>query len=122
MDCGGTAALVKLALMVEERLGLEVLSLGANELVPRAACVGEFCGKLLLYTVAIDAELIYLLTSPMDTGDQLELILSVADTPENWKVVFRLLRALEWSGLSVLAPRPLSIGPPAGGPDSFVLA
>jgi hypothetical protein len=123
MDSGrGVAALVKLALHCEDRLNLETLTLGTNLLLPGAACVGEFCGRHLLYVVAVDGERIRLLVTPMDKGDEPERIVSIDDTPENWMVIFRIVRALEWSGLASLQPRPHSIGPPAGGPDSFVLA
>jgi hypothetical protein len=122
MDSGGVAGLVKFALLIEDRLGVETFTLGANPLIPSADCLGEFHGKLLCYVVAVGEERIHLLISPMDTGDELESFLTVPDTLENWAVAFRFIRACEWSGLASLQPRPLSLGPPGGGIDSFVLA
>jgi hypothetical protein len=95
MDSGrGVAALVKLALHCEDRLNLETLTLGTNLLLPGAACVGEFCGRHLLYVVAVDGERIRLLVTPMDKGDEPERIVSIDDTPENWMVIFRIVRGL----------------------------
>jgi hypothetical protein len=122
MDNRGVAGLVRLAILIEDRLQVDTFSLGTNPLLPDADCLGEFHGKLLCYVVGVGEERIHLLICPMDTGDELESFLTVPDTPENWLVAFRFIRACEWSGLATLQPRPLSLGPPAGGPDSFVLA
>jgi hypothetical protein len=116
--------LVKLALAVDTRLGTETLSMGTTLLYPEASCSAEIYGRYFFYLVALVEEKIELRVCSMDgPGEgEMERILSMDSDDKGFETMFRVIRALEWSGLSSLEPKPISIGPPAGGPDSFVIA
>ena len=122
MDDYRVPNLVRLAVALDMRLNTETLAMGANSMVPEAVCTAEICGRHLFYLVALVGEQIELRVCPMDGAGELERILSMESDDRGFATMFRLIRACEWSGLERLEPRPLSLGPPCGGIDSFLLA
>ena len=46
----------------------------------------------------------------MDSGEDLEKLMTVGDGPDGWCTICKLLQALEHSEIKSLHPRPLEIG------------
>jgi hypothetical protein len=77
-------------------------------------------GRQLCYSILLDGGWVHLSVQPMDLGDSLERIVTLADGTEGWSTVSRLVLALERSGIASLTPRPIQLGEP-GSPDCFVI-
>ena len=77
-------------------------------------------GRYLFYSIFLDGGFVAVSVQPMDSGDSLEKLMSLADGPDGWKTVCRLLCALERSGLTCLTSKPIELGTP-GSPDGWVI-
>jgi hypothetical protein len=110
--------MVYAAAWLSTRLDLEVLSFGRSGEAPPHSCKLEMCGPHLFYDVTLDGGWIFVFASLMDRGDPPQSLLSVADGPDGWRTVCRLITACERNKVRCLE-RPLQIG--NGGPNSFVI-
>jgi hypothetical protein len=119
MSMEGVAAMVRAAVWLENRAGLETLSIGRGGLEPANSCTLEICGRQLHYTILLDGGFVFLSVQPLDSGNS-ERLLGVADGPDGWHTVCRLVAALERSGITALSPKPLQLGTP-GLPDCWVI-
>ena len=121
MSMNGVSAMVRAALWLENTAGLETLAIGRGGLEPKDSCPLEMSGRHLFYVIKMDGGFVFVSVHPMDLGDSPEKLMIVADGPDGWETVCRLLCALERSGITSLTPRPIELGTP-GSPDSWVIA
>ena len=112
--------MVRAALWLETKAGLETLAIGREGCAPAHSCTLEMSGRHLFYSLLLDGGFLFLSAQPMDLGDCLERLVTVADGPEGWQTICRLVAALERSGLRSLTPKPIELGTP-GMPDSWVI-
>jgi hypothetical protein len=119
MNLNGVAAIVRSALWLERRAGLETLSIGRGGLEPANSCTLEISGRQLHYSILLDGGFVFLSVQPLDGGDS-ERLVGVGDTVDGWQTVCRLVSALERSGIKSLTPKPIELGTP-GMPDCFVI-
>jgi hypothetical protein len=120
MGMEGVAAMVRAAVWLENRAGLETLNIGRGALDRKDSCTLELSGRHLFYSVLLDGGFVFLSVQPMDCGDSLERLVGVGDGSDGWKTICRLVAALERSGLKSLTPKPIQLGTP-GLPDSWVI-
>jgi hypothetical protein len=111
--------MVRCALWLENRLGLETLDIGRQGLAPEHSCTLQICGRQLFYSVTLDRGFLFGKAHSMDSGEALNLLLTIGDTRGGGHQVCSLVRALEQSGISNLS-RPIELGTP-GSPDSWVI-
>jgi hypothetical protein len=121
MALEGVAAMVRAAVWLENRAGLETLSIGRGALDRKDSCTLELSGRQLSYCVYMDGGFVFLSAQSLDSCDPLERLLGVGDGPEGWKTICRLIAVLERSGISSLTPKPIQLGQPPG-PDCWVIA
>ena len=115
----GISGMVRSAAWLDDRLGVEVLSIGRSPTGPED-CALELCGSQLLVRVTIQGGWIWVSACSLDQGEAPEPLFNVGDGPQGWTDVRRFVQALERSGITSLKQRPIRIG--GGGPDSFVIA
>jgi hypothetical protein len=119
----GIAAMVECAGKLGQQLAIETLSCGRDGLAPKNSCFLELCGANVFYSIKLDNDWLSLSIQLMDDpSDSLELLMTFGDNPGNWKEVYRLVCAIEKSGITTLQPRPLEIGDEDGGPHSWVIS
>ena len=121
MGMEGVAAMVRAAVWLENRGGLETLNIGRGALDRKDSCTLELSGRHLFYSILLDGGFVFLSAQPMDLGDSLERLLAVGDGPEGWKTLCHLIVALERSGITSLTPKPIQLGEPPG-PDCWVIS
>jgi hypothetical protein len=114
------SAMVRCALWLEERAGLETLNIGRGALDRKDSCTLQMFGMNLFYVIVLDGGFVSVSAKPMDCGDCLEKIVTVGDGPNGWATVCRLICAPERSGITSLTPKPIELGTP-GAPDCFVI-
>jgi hypothetical protein len=110
--------MVKAAALLETNYGLETLNIGRESTAPKDACSLFVTGKWLAYEVTLDGGWVSLRVPLMDRADQPELMVTVGDGPEGWRMLHRLIRKLEESGIKSLARRLVELGT---GADGFVI-
>jgi hypothetical protein len=120
MSMEGVAAMVRAAVWLENRAGLETLNIGREGLAPTNSCTLELSGRHLFYSVLLDGGFVFLSAQPMDCGDSLERLVGVGDGSDGWKTICHLIVAFERSGITCLAPKPIQLGEP-GLPDCWVI-
>jgi hypothetical protein len=120
MGMKGVAAMVRAAVWLENRAGLETLNIGRGALDRKDSCTLELSGRHLFYSVLLDGGFVFLSAQPMDCGDSLEKLVAVGDGPTGWQTICHLIVALERSGITCLTPKPIQLGEP-GSPDCFVI-
>jgi hypothetical protein len=114
----GVAAMVRLALHLEEQHGAETLNIGRSAAVIDD-CVLESASRRLSYQVTLVGDEVRLSVSLMDSTDQPQTLLRTRDDPAGWDMVERLVGALEKAEIKSLQ-RPIEAGTP-GDPDRFVI-
>ena len=114
----GVAALVKLALFLDDQCGMSILCIGREGLDREHSCTLIAMGKWLCYYVILDKTFVFLKVSLMDQGNEPELILSVGDVDERWRELFKIIRAFERDQIKSLE-RPIEIGG-GSGPNGWV--
>jgi hypothetical protein len=114
----GVAAVVRLALYLEEELGAETLCIGRDGLAPEDTCVLESAGSWLAYRIALYCDEVRVAVSLMDAIDPPQTLLRAPDTAAGWQTVSSLVTALERHAVKSLV-RPIEAG---DGPDGFVIA
>jgi hypothetical protein len=114
----GVAAMLNLALHLEEQHGAETLNIGPSAAVIDD-CVLESASRWLSYQVTLVGDEVRLSVSLMDSTDQPQTLLRTRDDPAGWDLVKRLADALERAETKNLT-RPIEVGPI--GPDGFVIA
>jgi hypothetical protein len=103
---------MRLALHLEVELSMEVLGIGRSSSDAAGTCVFEAAGKWLMYRVALhDDGRARLSAIPMDSGDEPDLLLRVADSTDGWETLRRLISALEQHEIKSLC-RPIEAGEP----------
>jgi hypothetical protein len=118
-DMNGIAAMVKCADWLQEKLSMEVLSIGRGGLEPENSHVLEICGRSLLYVIKLDGcERILLSMQLLDSASEPGLFLNIDDGPEGWRTICRLVAALERNECRSLK-RPIEAGT---GSSGFVIA
>jgi hypothetical protein len=120
MGMDGVAAMVRAAVWLEIRGGLEVLNIGRGALDRQETCTLDLFGRHLFYSVLLDGGFVFLSAQPMDCGDSLERLVAVGDGPEGRKTLCHLIVAFERSGIPSLTPKPIQLGEP-GSSDCFVI-
>ena len=115
----GVAALVKLAVFLDDQCGIEILSIGREGLDREHSCTLVAFGKWLEHQVKVDSTFVFLRLSLMDQSGEPELILTISDIDEQWREMFKILRALEREEVKSLE-RPIELN---GGssPSGFVI-
>jgi hypothetical protein len=116
----GIAALVKLAVFLDDQCGMEILSIGREGLDRQDSCTLIAFGKWLCYHVILDNSFVFLKVSLMDQGNEPELILSVGDVDERWRELFKVIRALERDEIKSLE-RPIELSG-GTGPSGWVIS
>ena len=109
--------MVHAALFLEEKCGLEILSLGRDGLAPKDSCMLELFGRHLFYAVILDGGWIFLDVALMDKGDPPERLFSVGDGPRGWRTVCGVVRLLEREEVRTLE-KPIELGT---GPSGLVI-
>ena len=112
--------MVRAAVSLEDRAGLETLQIGRGGLEPKGSCTLEMFGRYLFYLMFLDGGFVAVSVQLMDSGDSLEKLMTVSDSSDGWRTVCRLVLALERSGLKSLKERPIQLGEP-GSPDCFAI-
>ena len=120
MGMKGVAAMVRAAVWLENRAGLETLNIGRGALDRKDSCTLELSGRHLFYSVLLDGGFVFLSAQLMDGGDSLQKFLAVGDGPSGWETICHLIIAFERSGLKSFSQRPIELGKP-GSPDCFVI-
>ena len=120
MSVSGVAAMVRAAVWLENRAGLDTLAIGRDGLAPKDSCLLEMSGRQLFYSILLDGGWVAVSVQSMDTGDSPEKLMTVGDGADGWQMVCRLVAALERSGITTLTPKPIQLGEP-GSPDCFVI-
>jgi hypothetical protein len=113
----GVAAAVTAAAWMSHTLGLEVLSFGRPAVSKHYACKLELTGRFLLYDITLDHDWLNFSVALLDRADPPEELFHVADGPQGWQDVCRVVAAMERSGLRSLV-RPFHVGSESG-PNSF---
>jgi hypothetical protein len=113
--------MVRAAVSMEGRAGLETLNIGRDGLGPEDSCCLEITGRHLFYSLLLDGGLVFVSVQPMDSVESLEKLVILPDGADGWRTVCRFVLALERSGRQSLTPRPIELGTP-GSPDSWVIA
>lgn len=121
MSMSGVAAMVRAAVWLENRVGLETESIGRGGLEPTNSCTLQMSGCQLFYSIFWEGGSVTISVQPMDVAeDSPEKIMTVGDCADGWRSICRLVLALERSGLASLTPKPIQLGEP-GGRDCFVI-
>ena len=115
----GVAALVKLAVFLDDQCGMEILSIGREGLDREDSCTLVASGKWLEYQVKLDSTFVFLKLANLDSGKEPELILTVSDIDEQWRDLFRILRCFERDEIKSLE-RPIELNG-GSGPSGFVI-
>jgi hypothetical protein len=118
-DCG-VAGMIRTAGWCDDRLGVEVLSIGRSATGPED-CALELCGSQLLVRITIQGSWIWVSACSLDQGEAPEPLFNVGDGPDGWTTVRRFVMALERSGVASLRDRPVQLGEP-GSPDAWIIA
>jgi hypothetical protein len=114
----GVSAMVRCALWLEDKLGLETLNIGREGLDPKDSCTLTMFGRHLFYAIKLDGGFVFVSAELMDAGDPPEQLLSIGDGPEGWRTITRLIAALERNKIKSLE-RPIEIG--GTGPNAWVI-
>jgi hypothetical protein len=117
-DGFGIGALIRSGAFLSNLLDLEVMGCGRAGLAPRDSCKLELAGRWLFYDVTLDGGFVFLRIALMDKAEEPELILSVGDRPQNWRVICKLIAALERNQIQSLE-RSIEAGL---GPSGFVIS
>ena len=117
-DFNGVGALVRLAVFLDDTLGMEILSIGRGGLDRKDTCTLAATGAFLCFTVKIDGGFVFLKVSLMDSAEE-EQLLSVSDTSEGWRQIFTLIRAFERDQIKSLA-KPIELNG-GSGPNGWVI-
>ena len=104
---------------LEENYGLETQFLGRRGLDRPESFRLEMTGKFLAYYVQIDGGWVNLRLQLMDSGEEPELIVTVADGPPGWKRIYHLMCRLEEEEIKSLQ-KPIRIG--EIGSDGIVIS
>ena len=108
------------ALELEPDVALETLAIGQAPNSLAGSYELETAGKHLCYTVAIRGEQVLVSAALMDAAGEPEVLLRTRDAEAQWLVVFRVICALEKSGVQSLA-RPIEAISPDGPESSWVI-
>jgi hypothetical protein len=115
----GVSSMVRCALWLEKQLGVEILSIGRGGLDRENSCTLQGSGKNLAYTIVLDGGLVFVYAQLLNVCGDSEFLIRVGDTVENWKLICRIVGALERNSIRSLE-RPIEVG--EGGPNSWIIA
>ena len=116
----GVSGMVRSAAWLDNRLGVEVLSIGRSATGPED-CALELCGSQLLVRVTLQGGWIWVSACSLDEGETPEPLFNIGDGHSGWTTVRSFVMALERSGITSLKERPIHIGNDSG-PDSWTIA
>ena len=102
--------MVRCAFWSEQRLGLDTLDIGRGGLDRKDSCTLEMSGAHFYYVVFLDGTFVSVSAQPLDSGEDLEKLMTVGDGPDGWRTICRLLQAFEHSEISSLHRRPFELG------------
>ena len=115
----GLSAMIQCAAHLEANYGLETEFCGRRGLDREQSSTLEMTSKFLAYHVLLDGGWVFVRLQLMDEAKEPELIVTVADNPDNWLSIYKLMRSLEeHEGKSL--KRPIQVG--EIGPDGFAIA
>ena len=112
--------MVRSAVWLEDRLGVEVLSIGRSA-CGKEDCALELVGSQLLVRVTLQGGWIWVHAGSLDEGEAPELLFNVGDGHEGWTTARKFVMALERSGIRSLKERPIHLGNDSG-PDAWTIA
>jgi hypothetical protein len=118
MNSSGISAMIQLGASLENDLAMETLSIGRDALSDEI-CVLELAGRHLLYRFGLRNDEVRLAVPPLDSAKAPDILHS-PDTENGWRVVSRVIGAMEKHQIKSLQ-RPIKVGEP-GDPDAWVIA
>ena len=100
MDDSDVGGMVRSGAWCDDRLRMEVLSIGRGALDREDSCTMELAGRQLFVRVILDEGWIWVHATSMDEGDAPQLLFKIGDDPTGWTTIRRLFRRWREAGSS----------------------